>query len=109
MSDTYPPNYPDSHDPTGPPSTEELLGETVSAATVDFEASVTLLAADALAFTKPLTELRRKVIVDALHEAARGGITEERETYWLDRMLSVGCTVTAPFREDGWVNDGFGI
>jgi hypothetical protein len=34
MSDepqSYPPNYPDSHDPTGPPSTEELLGETTSA------------------------------------------------------------------------------
>jgi hypothetical protein len=64
---------------------------------LSLEASLALLVADALAFTDRLTELQRSTMVAALRDVAKGGVTEEMEARYCDRLITLGCTITAPY------------
>jgi len=95
-SAAWPPNYPDSHDPTGPPSTEELLGES-SAATCDCWATMGVdgeHARDCPAAT-PL-ELRY-VVADG---SANG---KEVRVPLHDCDIVRGHRKLATFRQNGWM------
>lgn len=62
--------------------------------------SLTLLVADALAFTPAITERQREVLVGALKSCAVGEVSEEMEIVWYQMMLDEGLQTTASFDSD---------
>lgn len=69
----------------------------------ELAASLTLLCADAIAFTPKLTAQHREILVGALLEASVHGVTEKSEANWFRRMLEAGMQTTAPYKEESHV------
>jgi len=58
---------------------------------------LTLLCADALAFTPVISERHREILVGALREVAAGKTTEDSEAEWFEQMLNAEMRTTAPY------------
>jgi len=71
----------------------------------DYSRSTVLLVADALRFTKRITTKRRDIMADILTDVVRGPITLEQSRQHLKTMLEAGCSITAPFVWDRWLDN----